>query len=661
MADQNPLSTLSRRQMLRLGATAAAALKLNPSALAAPATPAPAHATHPAHPTNADAAAYTSLLHSWCDGLIARQITTIKDPALYGGLLCPACGIIHGRVGDAVYPLLAVAHQTGQEKYLHAAQLVHQWSERNMTRADGSWINDITLSDWHGITVFRTIALCEALEHHGSLLPAKMRQQMQDRVAAAAKFLDGFITMESGVINYPTTSSLAFTLAGQCLNNQHYLDRGRDVAHNVLKDYFTQHHFLFGEGHPQTKKTPKGCRAVDLGYNVEESLPALALYALLQNDTAALDQVTEALAAHLEFMLPDGAWDNSWGSRMYKWTWWGSRTSDGCHPAYVLLSDRRVVFAEAARRNLALMAACTHNGLLYGGPDYFAHGDNPCIHHTFTHAKALATVLDRGRSHLVAKPDRLFLPRENARGLKTFQEIGTHLAAVGNWRGTVTDYDWNYQETIQTQGAHPSGSHPTGGALTMLYHTKLGPILTASMTEYGMVEISNQQAFLDKPHMALTPRVEYLPKHGPVATSLSDFEAVLTPHESDTTVAFEAHGRLMTNSQQPVGGLAYSLTYLFTDPALVLTVAVDASKPGEGSLQYILPVVCRPGDVIAMVDPRTIEIRKPAGTLRVATDSKQGFVMPPSLTFNLIPGMQCLPLAVALSPGTGVNIILSAV
>ena len=46
-----------------------------------------------------------------------------------------------------------------------------------------------------------------------------------------------------------------------------------------------------------------------------------------------LDQTVAALRTHMEFMLPDGAWDNSWGTRNYKWSWWGSRTSDGCHPA----------------------------------------------------------------------------------------------------------------------------------------------------------------------------------------------------------------------------------------------------------------------------------------------------------------------------------------
>ena len=72
---------------------------------------------------------YRDLLQTWCDGLVARQVTGLTDTALRGGLLCPACGLIHGRCGDAVYPLLHMAHSTGDGKYLRAALRVYDWSE----------------------------------------------------------------------------------------------------------------------------------------------------------------------------------------------------------------------------------------------------------------------------------------------------------------------------------------------------------------------------------------------------------------------------------------------------------------------------------------------------------------------------------------------------
>ncbi len=184
------------------------------------------------------------------------------------------------------------------------------------------------------------------------------------------------------------------------------VERGRGLAHTVL-DYFSEKGLLFGEGHPLRVTESKKCHPVDLGYNVEESLPALAMYATLTKDTVVMDQVVKALQAHMEFMLPDGGWDNSWGTRNYKWSYWGSRTSDGCQPGFVVLAEHDPRFLEAARRNVELMARCTQDGLLYGGPDYFVHGDAPCIHHTFTHAKALATVLDRGSLRTCCRAGRL--------------------------------------------------------------------------------------------------------------------------------------------------------------------------------------------------------------------------------------------------------------
>jgi hypothetical protein len=643
-------STYTRRQMLQLSATAATALSLSPLAPSEQTPQSPA-------PNNL----YAQLLQTWCDGLLAHQSTN-PDPALRGSLLCPACAIIHGRCGDAVYPLLRVAHTTGKAKYLEAALLVHEWSEQQVSRADGSWINDVTLSSWKGITVFHAIALAEALHHHGLILDTATRQRWTDRLARAAKFLDTFITIETGNINYPVTASHCFALCAQVLGDHHYTDRARQLAHASL-EYFTPNNLLFGEGHPQTAITAKHCRPVDLGYNVEESLPALAQYALLTNDQPVLEKTIAALRTHMEFMLPDGAWDNSWGSRNYKWTWWGSRTSDGCHPAYVLLAQHEPRFLEAAHRNLELMSSCTHNNLLYGGPDYFAHGDQPCIHHTFTHAKSLATVLDSNAPTLTPAP-RLTLPRDEPYGLKSYPEIATHLAAIGPWRATVTGYDFEYIERVQSGGAGASGGgHASGGALSLLYHQTLGPLLTASMTEYQLIEISTQQVHLDKPHMPLTPRIESAGKQ--TYTSLSDFNATIIPHYEQVGAAqlihFDAKGRLLTASHQPPPGgeTRYQLTYSLTQSTVEISAIVDG--PSQTPLQFILPVISRSSESVDQPDPKTIRITKPNGTLNIHTDASHGFeAVPKERTFNLVPGFECVPLAITMQPGQAIHIHLEA-
>jgi hypothetical protein len=650
---------LTRRELLRLsavGATTLGASQAFPSSISTAREPQkPAPLQHPA----TEAKLYSELLRTWCEGLLAHQVTAIPDHTFYGGFLCPSCELIHGRCGDAVYPLLRAAHSTGDTRFLRAALLVHEWSERLVSWSDGSWINDVTLSTWKGITVFHSIALAEALHHHGELLDTATRQRWTERLVRAAKFLDGFITIETGNINYPVTASLCFLLCGQLLGNSHYLDRAHELAHATL-EYFTPNGFLFGEGHPLNGLTAKHCRPVDLGYNVEESLPSLALYASLTNDKPVLDQTIAAMRTHMEFMLPDGAWDNSWGTRNYKWSWWGSRTSDGCFPAFVLLAQHDSKFREVARRNFELMAACTHNGLLYGGPDYFAHGDLPCVHHTFTHAKALATVLDRGGANLESS-ERPALPRDEAYGLKTYPEIGTRLAAIGDWRATVTEYDWEYVEHIQAGAGGSSGGHATGGALSLVFHRGLGPILVASMTEYQMVEPSNQQAFRDYPHMPLTPRVECAGDR--TYTSLSDLEAVLRGIQSPDEIGFDAQGRLLTAAHEsfPGGDVYYHLIYRLTESSVEIVASTSAPASSAAPLQFILPVVSRTGQPVDQPDPQTIRITKPNGILIVHTDALQGFeAVSKERTFNLVPGFECVPLAIAMQPGKEIRIQLKA-
>jgi hypothetical protein len=629
-----------------------------------------AFAEGPALPQKDEAQLYADTLKSWCDGLLARQITAMHDPAFYGGLLCPACAFIHGRCGDAVYPLLRMAHSSGDAKYLRAALLVHEWSQVQVSRPDGSWVNDVTLSTWQGITVFHSIALAEALEHHGEVLDAATRAQWKDRLAAAAKFLDGFISIETGNVNYPVTATLAFQLCGRVLGDSHYFDRARALAHELMPQ-FTPDGFLAGEGHPLNGVSPKGCRPVDLGYNVEESLPSLALYSLLAEDQPVQEQVVAAMKTHMEFMLPDGAWDNSWGSRNYKWSWWGSRTSDGCEPGFVLMAKFDPRFREVARRNLELMAACTHDGLLYGGPDYFAHGDLPCIHHTFTHAKALATVLDRAnfdhgnldRADLSAAPSRPKLPRDEPYGLKTFRTIGTKLAALGPWRATVTEYDWEYSEHVQPGEGNLGGGHVSGGALSLLYHEMLGPVCSASMTEYLMVEIANQQQFRAGPHMDLTPRVEFVAA-GETYTNLNDFKAVLTANDAGSEIVFHAEGRLMTASRKPVlgGDILYRIMYRLRDAEV--EIAASASGPGAASapMRLIVPVIARGDERAEALNAQTVQIAKPKGRLTVTTDAAQGFdsAAMRERTFNLVPGFEAAPLIVTMQAGKDVRVQLRA-
>jgi hypothetical protein len=65
------------------------------------------------------------LLQTWCKGLISMQITDPKMIGLQGGVICPACARIHGRVGYAIFPFMFMAEQTKDQTYLNAALNVY--------------------------------------------------------------------------------------------------------------------------------------------------------------------------------------------------------------------------------------------------------------------------------------------------------------------------------------------------------------------------------------------------------------------------------------------------------------------------------------------------------------------------------------------------------
>lgn len=74
------------------------------------------------------------LLVEWVDALLAYQCEGLH-PSLDGGILCPACARIHGRIGDTVLPLMYLADKTGNDKYLLAAKKLMKWME-NVHRPD---------------------------------------------------------------------------------------------------------------------------------------------------------------------------------------------------------------------------------------------------------------------------------------------------------------------------------------------------------------------------------------------------------------------------------------------------------------------------------------------------------------------------------------------
>jgi len=578
------------------------------------------------------------LLKEWCDGMLAVQVNKPSDLSVHGSLDCPSCDHIHGRCMDAVYPFLYMADATGDKKYLKAGMDAFQWAENNVSQPDGSWTVIPNPKSWKGISVFGAIALAETLKHHGQLLEEDTRKNWTERLGRVAEYLYEKFTMTFTNVNYGYTCVYAMFLIGEVLDEPKYTARSKEMAKEI-KDFLTQpNYLLFGEGKPSDKKSAKGLYSVDLGYNVEESLNNVVLYALHADDKELQALLAKSLNSHLEFMLPDGAWDNSWGTRHAKWSYWGSRTTDGCQQAFGLMADRNPAFGTAAYMSTHLLKRCTKDGLLHGGLHYMSRGVPPCVHHTFAHAKSLAAMLDA--DHVPAINHKTPLPRKLADGVMHFPEIDVWLAARGPWRATVSSYDAVYKEYVQ---------QATGGSLAVLWNDQLQETLfAASMPEYILVEKNNCQHNPDKEDYALTPRLETR-KDGVWYTNLYDLKAKVNAVDEKGTIRFNSKVHLVDRDRRaPLdGGLTYDLGYTI-DKDQVSISAKRKTKAADGlKTTLALPLVSMVHETVKMVSPTRIEIQKEKGMVCVESDVPMKIKETPrGRVFNLVPGFEAVPIEI---------------
>lgn len=513
------------------------------------------------HPAPALAADAEALLKEWCDAMIGYQVLTVSDPRVHGSFLCPACAHQHGRVCDVAYPMSFLYARTGDRKYLDSAVAAVAWCRRNLTREGGGRLDNDFQGKWWGISVFSQCAIGKALLTVGEKLPDGVRKEWRSWFDLQTAYIEDRLNLEGHFnVNYSAAYCEALALAGKLTGKTAYLEKARKLAKS-LEVYFLEDGMLAGEKHPPTFVSPHGFRAVDLGYNMEESLPALYHFAALSGDDGYAKKLDRLSAAHLEFVLPDGGIDGSAGSRAEKWSYWGSRTSDGALPLFATMAKRGIPGSgRAAERHLALLRRCTsrESHLLAGGLHYDDADEGACLHHSFAHAKSLADFLIEtdGFDVSACAGD---LPRSRDNGFKTFPSFGTTLAAVGPWRATFTVNDVHHNE---------KGTMCGGGSPTLLWHEALGLVLAGTFHSYSTIEHDNMQSPRREPNVrCMTPRIEG------------------TGWSSDCDAAATATARMDGDRfVYAVKGTRFSATYELTKKAL--TIRAKA----QGDWRYVLPV-----------------------------------------------------------------------
>ena len=312
------------------------------------------------------------------------------------------------------------------------------------------------------------------------------------------------------------------------------------------------------------------------------------------------DAFLASAASHAEFLLPDGGVDDSFGSRSAKWTYYGSRTSDGLLPILGALAKAGVPWAvKAMGLHLALYERCTNaSGLLAGGVQYDAAGEPACIHHSFTHAKSVVDVLlddsipERGTD----AP----LPRETAYGLKSFSSIGVALAAVGPWRATFAGGDSFAPGMV--------GLRVSGGGPSLVWHEAVGPLVVVTMADYEIVEARNMQDLRhERTVLSMTPRIEA----DDSSSSARDADAEMAATFAAGAVECRAKGRL--TGPDGSNGAAYEL---------VSRVDGDAFSIGgtcETDARFVLPFVATAADRVEIGNGR-VRIERGNAVVTIESD-----------------------------------------
>jgi hypothetical protein len=262
------------------------------------------------------------------------------------------------------------------------------------------------------------------------------------------------------------------------------------------------------------------------------------------------------------------------------------------------------------------------------------------MHHTFAHAKNLAFVLDNTEK-LKHVNKNTPVPRATNDGVKHFEELDVWLAARGPWRSTVSSYDriWKKKYSVAA----------TGGSLAVLWHEKVGPIFTASMAEYLLVEPYNQQLQPGE-DFCLTPRVERFVNEV-WYTNIHDLKARVSATDENEIINFEVSAALTNREKETlVSSGDFKLNYLFDNEKTTIKVLRTTAEENGDTL--VLPLISPTGEKIVKISDTKIEIHKPVGIIVLESNAPiQIKDMEKERIFNQVPGMEVIPLLIKFPIG----------
>jgi hypothetical protein len=311
----------------------------------------------------------------------------------------------------------------------------------------------------------------------------------------------------------------------------------------------------------------------------------------------------------MEMIYPDGSMDNSFRSRNYKWTLFGSKTAHGCQMAFMMLCDEDPAFYTAAELNASYVLNSIEpgGGMIGYGPHYKDLFNQSCIHATFNRADAFAVAFAYGKEP--AQKDAA-IPSQHIFGLREYATIGVYHMRTREWMGTVSCYHVHHA--------------PTGGTLSYLWNEKVGPVQIGSVTKYERYELPNMPAFPSVEENLVTQRIEAI-RQGMNFSNLYEYDAFASSSVSSSATTLsstatatatatdeggpevEVHGQLKyeTGGIRYDCGVSYKIRYTFHDAFIEKTYDLDVRLPCE-QITIAEPIVSGANPVISIIGEEII-------------------------------------------------------
>jgi len=576
---------------------------------------------------------YLKTLYQLSDLLLTTQITKTTDPA-YGALVSPSTNPdknpIHSRGAEAVYPFAVAFKHSQNAKYADAAVLLGNWLT-TIQNAAGGWIEEWpSTGGWDGTTADQLISMAGAYTILKARLTTQENARWVDSITKSADFVQA--TFPRNNINYTPTGAVALVMASKAVPapKASWLTKAASLMDTTLQSINTDN-FITGEG-----------SGVDLGYNIAQSIGYIAMYGLILPSATHVDRAASLLKTHEYFMYPNGAIDNSWGTRTYKWTLEsGTKTAPGVYFSFALLADKDPTFQRGAQLALAFLRDQSENakGWVAYGPHASRHAtsDPPSNYSTFARAQSIATAIELGPSAVATAP----IWADGKNWFKYFPTVSTGVLRTDKIMATLSVYG--------QIGTYARETLVRGGSVSALWFEGYGPtgfLQVSSQTVYTRVEALHMP--IEAALLPLTPRIETTA--GTYYTNVYDDKATLSMSASTDGTDAVATGALKSIAGA-ASGTTFTWSYQFGKDSYTKEVTVSSGT----NVRIVEPFVDNTGNQYELQGTDTFRITTVGGGVwQVKVVSSTG---PYELVagedrakyWSPFPGLDCYPLAIKLS------------